>query len=242
MQPLDSRAVSMSLESYVRDRLAESDFFSRLSAGEVPPGQVRDVFCQYYLWRNRFHRWLGVCVAKSAALGDSLNVPRVLSELTTCLAQEVNGDRHRLALTFLDVLGVDAPSRIAALPVTDAYAESFLRCYFPVERTGDEALAALAGRELVVPGRNSIFVRALSEQYGISSGLEFFRSRADPEVMHFRALWEVLADDDRTDVRKLIEAARLEIWEHIAFWDDVYSTIITGGQRPAHDPVMAGNN
>jgi Iron-containing redox enzyme len=242
MQPLDSRVVSVSLESYVRDRLAESDFFSGLLAGEVPPEHVRDVFGQYYLWRARFHRWLGVCVAKSAAFGDALNAPLVLSELITCLAQEVNGDHHRLALSFLAALGVDSPARITALPVTDAYAESFPRCYFPADRTGGEALAALAGRELAVPGRNKIIINALPKHYGITSGLEFFRLPADLPTTHFRTLWEAIADDTGTDDRKLIEAARLEIWEHITFWDDVYSAILTASQPPVPDPAMAGYN
>lgn len=241
MQALDSRVVSMRLESYVRDRMAESDFFSGLSAGEVPPELVREVFGQYYLWRNGFHRWLGACVAKSAAFGDALNVPRVLGELVTCLAQEINGDHHGLALSFLSALGIDNPGRIAALPVTDAYAESFLRCYLPADRAGDEALAALAGRELVVPVRNSIIVNALPEHYGITSGLEFFRLHADLDALHFRALWEALADDSCADARKLIEAARLEIWEHVTFWDDVYSTVLAASQPPVPDPAMAGN-
>ncbi len=242
MELLDSRAVSMSLESYVRDRLAESDFFSALSAGEVAPELVRDVFGQYYLWRNRFHRWLGVCVAKSAGCGDALNAQRVLSELGTCLAQEINGGHHRLAVSFLSALGIDNPARIAALPVTDAYAESFVRCYFPADRAGDEALAALAGRELAVPGRNSIIVRALPEHYGVTSGLEFFRPPADLAAMHFRGLWEAIADDGKADGRKLLEAARMEIWEHITFWDDVYSTVLAASERLAADPAMAGNN
>jgi Iron-containing redox enzyme len=242
MQPLDSRVVSVSLESYVRDRLAESAFFSGLSAGEVPPEHLRDVFGQYFLWRSRFHRWLGVCVAKSAGLDDTLNVPRVLGELTTCLAQEVNGDHHRLALSFLAALGIDSPARIAALPVTDAYAESFVRCYFPADRPGDEALAALAGRELAVPGQNSIIITALAEHYGITSGLEFFRLPADLAATHFRALWDAIADDTRADDRKLIEAARMEIWEHITFWDDVYSTVLAASEHTTPDPAMAGNN
>jgi hypothetical protein len=242
MELLDSRAVSMSLESYVRDRLAESDFFCALSAGEVAPELVRDVFGQYYLWRNRFHRWLGVCVAKSAGFGDALNAQRVLSELNTCLAQEINGAHHRLAVSFLSALGIDNPARIAALPVTDAYAESFVRCYFPADRAGDEALAALAGRELAVPGRNTIIVRALPEHYGVTSGLEFFRPPADLAAMHFRGLWEAIADDCKADGRKLLEAARMEIWEHITFWDDVYSTVLAASERLAADPAMAGNN
>jgi hypothetical protein len=229
MQPLDNRAVSVSLDSYARDRLAESDFFSGLSAGEVPPGHVRDVFGQYYLWRTRFHRWLGVCVAKSAALGGALSVRRALGELVACLAQEVSGDHHGLAASLLAGLGIGDPARIAALPVTDAYAESFLRCYFPADRPGNEALAALAGRELVVPVRNSVIISALPGHYGVTSGLALFSPDVDREAMHFQVLWEALTADSRADTEKLLEAARLEIWEHVTFWDDVYSTVLTEG-------------
>jgi hypothetical protein len=155
MDLLDSRAVPMSLESYVRDRLAESDFFSLCS-------------------------------------------------------------HHRLAVSFLSALGVDNPARIAALPVTDAHAESFLRCFFPADRAGAAALAALAGREPAVPGRNSIIVRALPEHCGVTSGFEFFRPPADLAAMHFQAFWEAIACDSGADGRKR--------------------------QRLAPDPAMAGNN
>ena len=225
MQSLDSRAVSKSLESYARDRLAESDFFSALSAGQVQPEHVRDIFGQYYLWRNRFHRWFGVCVVRSSPFGGARNAPRALGELIACLDQEIKGDHHGLALSFLTALGIDDPACIAALPVTESYAESFLCCYFSAARTGDEALAALAGRELVAPGRNKIIISALSEHYGVTSGLEFFSVHTDLEVEHFRALWEALAHDTKTDPQRLIEAARVEIWEHVTFWDDVYFTI-----------------
>jgi hypothetical protein len=224
-RPLDSRAVAQSLESYTCNLLAESTFFSDLSAGQARREHVRDVFGQYYLWRNRFHRWFGVCVAKIAPFGEALNVSRMLCELVTCLEQEIKGDHYGLAISFLAALGIDDPARITALPVTDAYAESFPRCYFPVDRSGDEALAALAGRELVGPSRNRIIIGALPEHYGVTSGLEFFQLHEDLEAEHFRALWEALADDTKTDCRRLIEAARLEIWEHVTFWDDVYSAI-----------------
>jgi hypothetical protein len=105
----NSRVVSESLESYAAGLLAESAFFSALSAGEADPGHARDVFGQYYLWRNRFHRWFGVCVAKSAPVDDARNVPRVLTELIACLRHEIRGDHHRLALSFLAALGIEDP-------------------------------------------------------------------------------------------------------------------------------------
>lgn len=239
---LDSRAVSVSLESYVRDRLAESDFFSGLAAGDVPPGHVRDVFGQYYVWRNRFHRWLGVCVAKSAALGQALSGQRALGELIACLSQEVNGEHHEPAASLLTALGIDEPARLAALPVTEAYAESFLRCYFPADRAGDEALAALAGRELVVPVRNGIITGALPVHYGVTAGLELFSLHAGPTATHFRVLWESLTADGEADEERLIEAARLEIWEHVTFWDDVYSVVLADAQPPAVEQVLTGTS
>ena len=145
MESHDSRFVAKILEAYVGNLIAESNFFSDLSSGRVTPEDVRGVFGQYYLWRNQFHRWFGICVARIAPFGESLNVPRILGELIECLGQEIREDHHGLALSFLAALGIDDPSRIVALPVTDTYGESFLRCYFSGDRSGDDALAALAG-------------------------------------------------------------------------------------------------
>jgi hypothetical protein len=231
MKPLDSRAVSEILEARVRDLLAESIFFSDLSTGRARPEHVRDVFGQFYLWRNRFHRWFGICVVKSGPFGESPNALRVLRELIGCLAEEIKGDHHGLARSFLAALGIDDPAALRALPVTEAYAESFLRCYFPIDRSGDEALAALAGRELVGPSRNRIIVSALPEHYGVTTGLEFFNLHADLEAEHFRALWEALSHGTAADTGRLIEAARLEIWEHVTFWDDVYSAILSASSE-----------
>jgi hypothetical protein len=81
----------------------------------------------------------------------------------------------------------------------------------------------------VGPSRNKIILAALPEHYGVTSGLEFFKQHTDIEAEHFRVLWDALTDDSQTDIRRLIEAAKLEIWEHVTFWDDVYSAI--GGSR-----------
>jgi hypothetical protein len=242
MELLDSRAVAESLASYIRDRLAESDFFSGLSAGEVPPGHVREVFGQYFLWHGRFHRWLDACVAKIAPSGDGHSAPRVPGELIERLAQEAKAGPPELIPSLQAILGVDDPSRIAVMPVTDAYAESFLRCYCPAARSGDEALAALAGRELSVAGRNEIIVSALPRHYGVTFGLDFFTPRARFETEHFRKLWQAFAYDSITDFQQLIEAARLEIWEHITFWDDVYSAVLASGYPLTADWAMAHNN
>ena len=225
IEPRDSQAVSKSLEAYVGDLIDESNFFADLSTGQASLEDVRGVFGQYYLWRNQFHRWFGICVARSAPFGEALNVPRILGELIACREQEIKGDHHGLALSFLAALGIDDPPRITALPVTDAYAESFLRCYFSADRSGDEALAALAGRELALPRRNRIIVGALPRHYGVTSGLESFNLHNTIEVAHFRVLREAMTRDHEADTGRLFEAARLEIWEHMAFWDDVYSAI-----------------
>jgi hypothetical protein len=222
---IDSRAASENLEAYTKNLLTESSFFSDLSAGVARPEHVRDVFGQFYLWRNRFHRWFGICVARTAAFGEAMNVPLVLCELIGCLEQEIKGDHHRLAVSFLSALGISDPERISALTITDSYAESFLNCYFSADHSGDEALAALAGRELAGLSRNKVIMRALPQHYGVTSGLEFFDLHETLEAAHFHALWDALATGSTVNSRKLLDAARVEIWEHIAFWDDVYSAV-----------------
>jgi len=222
---IDSRIASESLEAYAVNLLAESSFFSDLSMGTARQEHVRDVFGQFYLWRNRFHRWFGICVAKSAPFGEALNAPRVLAELIECLEQEIKGDHHGLAVSFMSALGISDPARIPVLPVTDSYAKSFLCCYFSMDHSGDEALAALAGRELVCPSRNRIITQALPRHYGVTSGLELFDLHETLEVAHFRALWDALVIGEAVNQRKLLEAARMEIWEHVTFWDDVYSAV-----------------
>jgi hypothetical protein len=220
-----SRSVAESLGGYARDRLAESVFFSDLTAGQAHPEHVRDIFGQYCLWRGHSHRWFGVGVAKSA--------PRALGPLIACLEREVRENDQGLTASFLAALGIADPAHIAALPVTSAYAESFLRCYIAADRSGDEALAALAGREVVVPRRNAIIARALPRHYGVRSGLGLFTQPADPGTDHFPGLWEALAAGATTDPERLTEAARMEIWEHVTFWDDVYFTILAGRRELA---------
>jgi hypothetical protein len=110
----NSRAVSESLESYAAGLLAESAFFSALSAGGGRSRPRQGRLREYCLWRNRFHRWFGICVAKSAPVDDALNVPRVLTELIACLRHEIRGDHRRLALSFLAALGIEDPARIQA--------------------------------------------------------------------------------------------------------------------------------
>jgi hypothetical protein len=226
MQLPGSRAAAESLGAYARDRLAESVFFPDLIAGRAHPEHVRDVFGQYCLWRSHFHRWFGVCVVKSPPAGDEPNPPRALGPLLACLEREIGENNRGLAASFLAALGIASPARIAALSVTSAYAESFLRCYISADRSGDEALAALAGWELVVPRRDAIIVSALPEHYGVTTGLELFSRPADPGMGHFPGLWEALANGTKADPERLVEAARMEIWEHVTFWDDVYFTIL----------------
>jgi len=85
--------------------------------------------------------------------------------------------------------------------------------------------SALSGRGLAGPGRDRIITRALSRHYGVTSGLEFFSPRGEEEAKHSRAVWRAIIGGRRADTERLVEAARLEIWEHVTFWDDVYYAI-----------------
>ena len=97
----NSRVVSERLELYAAGLLAESAFFSALSAGEAHPGHVRDVFGQYYLWRNRFHRWFGICVAKSAPVDDALMLIAAIAVIAQCHLFIVNPSVTKMAARFV---------------------------------------------------------------------------------------------------------------------------------------------
>jgi hypothetical protein len=52
------------------------------------------------------------------------------------------------------------------------------------------------------------------------------RPLGEEEAKHSRAIWRAIIRGRRADIERLVEAARLEIWEHITFWDDVYYAIL----------------
>lgn len=222
MTSLDSPAVADRLVGYVREQLDSSLFFSDLRAGRPTLAQLRAVFGQYYLWRNQFHRWFGVCITKSAPFGTAFDTSFVLTELAEHIDEEINGDHHGLCVTFLTQLGISDPSAITPTPETIKYSDSFIVGYMDPERSGEEALAALAGREIVAPTRNRLTINALSQHYGICSGLEFFNLHEELEIEHFKSLWGALVKGFSADAELLVEAARTEICKHVAFWDTVY--------------------
>ncbi|MCZ7430961.1 iron-containing redox enzyme family protein [Streptomyces sp. WMMC1477] len=219
-----SESIVTELSDTVGSELENSAFWSAFTAGELPLEHVSKVFQQYYLWRNTFHRWFGVCIAKSPAFGSSYDTDYILRELSEHIEEEVTGDHHGLALQFLKVIGVDNPQAIEPLPVTTAYENHFAELYLAPERTGQESLAALAGRELVAPLRNRLTLDAFQDRYGITESLEFFHLHEELEVEHFRGLWGAVATRSEKD-RKLVEAAKDQIVRHVRFWDDVHAAV-----------------
>jgi hypothetical protein len=225
MTSLAGSAVSADLLAHARVTLDDSAFFSDLRTGKAPIEVVRDVFGQYYLWRNQFHRWLGVCVVKSPAFGTEFDASRVLSGLTAHIEEEVGGDHHGLAVRMLRALGVQRPSSVVPLPVTAAYCASFPDRFLAPERDGAEAVAALAGREIASPVRNRVVIDALAAHYGVVSGLEFLSLHETKGPETFAALWDVLVNGYFADEALMARAARREIGEHVAFWDEVYAQL-----------------
>jgi pyrroloquinoline quinone (PQQ) biosynthesis protein C len=211
--------------NHVNNSLAKSKFFAGLKRGTHSIEHVRAVFSQYYLWRNQFHRWFGVCIAKSPAFGTSAPIEYVLSELTEHIEEEIKGDHHGMCKTFLKHLGVTNLAAIKPLAITTAYCDSFITRYISPSKTGEEALAALAGRELVAPARNRISIDTLSANYSLTEGLEFFTLHEELEVEHFKGLWEAVTKDYPGDTDELVKAAKDEITLHVKFWDDVSAAL-----------------
>ena len=227
IEPRDSQAVSKILEAYVGDLIAESNFFSDLSSGQANLEDVRGVFGQYYLWRNQFHRWFGICVARSAPFGESLNVPRILGELIACLGQEIKGRSPRAGTVIPGSPRHRRPAADYSAPCDRhlrGVVSPLLLLGRPQRRRGAGRLSWTGTRRTEVATELSS-VR-FPRHYGVTSGLEFFDLHNTIEVAHFRVLWEAMTHDHKADTGRLIEAARLEIWEHMAFWDDVYCAIL----------------
>lgn len=218
---LNAPTVVAELEQHVTESLDGSRFFSGLRAGGHDVGHLRAVFSQYYWWRNRFHRWFGVCIARASGFGTEAPTEFVLSELIEHIEEEITGDHHGMCQTFLRELGVTDFAAIQPIPETRAYTDSFAERYMCTDRSGEEALAALAGRELVAPARNRITIDALSQAYGITGGLEFFSLHEELEVEHFKGLWEAVTRTYSGDPQQLVEAAKSEVSIHVKFWDDV---------------------
>ncbi len=222
---LEAPSVVDDLTNHVNHTLAESKFFAGLKQGTHSIEHVRAVFSQYYLWRNRFHRWFGVCIAKASAFGTNAPTEYVLSELIEHIEEEIKGDHHGMCVTFLHNLGVTDLAAIKPLPLTTAYTNSFIERYMSPNKTGEEALAALAGRELVAPARNRISIDALSEKYGVKEGLAFFSLHEELEVEHFKGLWDAVTKGYQGDTSQLAKAAFDEVTLHVKFWDDVSAAV-----------------
>jgi pyrroloquinoline quinone (PQQ) biosynthesis protein C len=222
---LNAPTVVSELEEHVSASLDQSAFFRGLRDGSHPVDHLKAVFSQYYWWRNRFHRWFGVCIAKAPGFGTGASTEFILSELVEHVEEEIKGDHHGMCQGFMRALGVTDFASIRAIPATEAYTESFIQTYMCSDRTGEEALAALAGRELVAPRRNRITIDALSERYGVSEGLEFFSLHEELEVEHFKGLWNAVSTSYSGDPRQLVEAAKTEVTTHVAFWDDVSAAL-----------------
>ena|SRR5437763_4377884 len=222
---LDAPTVAAELTDHVERALGESVFFRGLGEGKHSLDHLRRVFSQYYWWRNRFHRWFGVCIAKSEGFGTRAPIEFVLTELIEHIEQEITGNHHGLAQRFLQRLGVTDCLSIRPVAVTSAYTDSFIERYACSDRTGEEALAALAGREMVAPRRNRITIDALGQAYGIRDGLEFFSLHEELEEEHFKGLWEAVSRYVDHGLDRLVLAAKDEISGHLRFWDDVSAAL-----------------
>lgn len=218
---LNAPTVVSDLEEHVSTSLDRSRFYSGLQAGTHSLDHLRAVFGQYYWWRNRFHRWFGVCIAKAPGFGTEAPTEFVLSELIEHVEEEIKGDHHGMCVRFLRRLGISDLASIQPIPQTRAYTDSFAERYMCTDRSGEEALAALAGRELVAPRRNRITIDAFSQIYGIKDDLEFFSLHEELEVEHFKGLWDAVSKTYAGNPEQLVAAAKDEISHHVRFWDEV---------------------
>lgn len=209
------------ITNHVSKSLENSHFFTGLRNKTHSVDHLRQVFGQYYLWRNAFHRWFGVCIAKAPSFGTAFDTDYVLSELIEHIEEEIKGDHHGMCKTFLKGLGFTNFTEIRPIEITQKYIDSFQKEYIDHGGSFEESLAALAGRELVAPERNRIIIECLSTLYDIKQGLGFFKLHEELEVEHFKGLWNAVTKDYKGNPDILEKAAKKSIADHVQFWDDV---------------------
>ena len=240
MQNLREMAVIADAEKlgeYATNELQASRFFKALRAGQLPLEIARQVFGQYYLWRNEFHRWFGVGIARSKPFSTDSTTGDVLRILVHHILEEIDGDHHGLCVRFLNAVGIEDPRRIALLSSTDRYIESFVRKFSDASTSSvEEVLAALAGREMITPRRNQIMLDALRSHYGVANGLEFLVLHVDLELEHFKVLWDPTAQFClETKSRCLVRACQ-EIRSHRDFWDETFDLVTSNADSHRDRP------
>ena len=242
MKPLDSRAVSESLESYIRHLLAESDFVSGYSRpGQARREHVRDVFGQYYLWRNRFHRWVRRLRRQDRAVGEALNVStHALASSSPAWSRRSKEKRRAGDLVPQAALGIKERRGPRRVIPRDRHLRRvrFRAADFRWTADGDRGARRPHGRELVGPSRNRIVVGALPEHYGVACA---WISPVLPRISRRNTSACVGGAGPRHQdgQPKAHRGRRLEIWEHIASRDGRSSAVggCGKGGRPVKSPL-----
>ena len=222
-------AASDALRDYSGQQLQRSTFFSALRKGEISIADLQEVFGQYYLWRNQFHRWFGVCIMRSSPFSENSDVSKVLHVLVDHISEEIDDNHHGKCVEFLRALGITDHASIALLPTTADYNNSFIRRFCDSVASPEEALAALAGREMVAPPRNRIIIDALGSHYNIERGLKFLSLHEELELEHFNVLWNSTTKACLETTTRCLASACREIRLHVKFWDDTYSSVVNEG-------------
>lgn len=210
---ITKEAVTGSLQFFSRGRLSESPFFNDLQEGRIQWDDLKEIFGQFYFWRNALHRWFGLCIAKSPDYGKETDqaTTAALRSLTDLIIIDVV-DHFGLYKQFLDDIDVGTAS-LSPTKITTDYNDSFFVRFR--DRSFEEATSALAGRELLSSIRSNIISESLINKYGFDR-VEFWRAHEEPEEEHFRSMWDALTQS-YDNFEALEDAAREEIFEHVKY-------------------------
>lgn len=211
--------ITETLKDYSKECLLNSPFFNDLQNKPIPQETLQHIFGQYYFWRNYLHRWFGLCIEKSPEYGQKTDdaTTAALRSLTGHINIDVVG-HFEMYKSFLDSMQIDT-EYLKPLSITTDYNESFSKRYH--SRTFEEATCALAARELLSSIRSKIIGDALQNNYNFEN-VEFWRAHEESEEEHFQSLWNALTDLN-PNYESLTEAAKVEIYEHVKYFDNLYT-------------------
>ncbi|WP_427157712.1 iron-containing redox enzyme family protein [Aliinostoc sp. HNIBRCY26] len=217
-------AISAQIIAYCHEVLDRSRFFCLLKAGAITPPIIQYAFLQYHHWRDRLHRWFGLCIVKADSCTDPDQKSAIMS-LADHTFTDLQDGHSEMYVEFLHDLGLSDADIMASQRSagTASYERSFFDEFGYESDNFYEALAALSGRELCVSIRNARILQSYFDAHSLKHPT-WLSLHAKLEVNHFQdSIRPVLIhyDGDATKQKHIIKAVEGGISRHIQYFDDL---------------------
>lgn len=231
----NAQKLQKKIYEYSLDKLQNSKFHTDLSNLKIDIKDVQKIYTQFYKWRNEFHTWFGLLIAKSGSIAMQESCVQakkdVLEAFSAHIVAEMRDDHDTLYIEFLQNLGMNIEDIASTkkTQLTQDYIDSFLNRHFDQQKDDFlEMCARIAGREMSSCVRNTFVINNYFKKINLKEQT-WWDAHERLELVHFIEEIKpliVLFDDQNIDLGVLIKFMKAEIDLHIAYWDELYQEII----------------